>query len=540
MSYLVLARKYRPQTFDEVYAQDHITSILKNSITMDRIAQAFLFTGTRGVGKTSMARIFAKSLNCLKNGPTPIPCNDCENCISITKGSSQDVVEIDGASNTGVDDIRDLQRELMYATSNAKYKIYIIDEVHMLSKSAFNALLKTLEEPPPNVIFMFATTEPHKVLPTIISRCQRFDFKRIPIPDIISQLKEICVKEKINIEDEALFLIARKADGSMRDALSLMDQVFAYGNVNIKLADVLSIFGIIHHEVYQKMIEAILKRQTSTMISLLHQTLETGTDIQEFINGMLDYFRYLLLLQLNLKISEITPSQQEIMKKTSEQFTDHEILYLMSMLIQTKTDIRNSSNPLLIAEMSFIKLTKLAEMKSIEELIKICKEKQPVSTINLEHHFKRSEKQVHKETIKEKRKIIQEVRSEKPKIENLTKEILNKEIDHVHTKLKKQKLIVANYFKQCKIESIQSNKIQFSIDSNTQFRRLDEEKQLISDVISNHFGLKVRVNFSLNDSPKKIAKRNPSLAEIKKESPKLAHFIETLDPDAEIITDSMI
>jgi len=198
MSYLVLARKYRPQTFEEVYSQDHITRILKNSILQDRIGQAYLFTGTRGVGKTSMARIFAKSLNCLsEDKPTVKPCNKCSNCIDITNSASPDVVEIDGASNTGVDDIRELQKELMYAPTNSRYKIFIIDEVHMLSKSAFNALLKTLEEPPRNVIFIFATTEPQKILPTIISRCQRFDFKRIPIPDIKKRLSEIAELENI-------------------------------------------------------------------------------------------------------------------------------------------------------------------------------------------------------------------------------------------------------------------------------------------------------------------------------------------------------
>jgi DNA polymerase III, subunit gamma and tau len=209
MAYIILARKYRPQTFDEVIAQEHITNTLRNAIKTDHIAQAFLFTGPRGVGKTSMARILAKSLNC-KKGPTDTPCNECKNCVEITRCNSVDVIEIDGASNTSVEDVRSLQNELMYPPQSSKYKIYIIDEVHMLSKNAFNALLKTLEEPPNNVKFIFATTEPHKVLATITSRCQRYDFHRIPIKQIIEQINNITPKEHITFDDAAIFLVAKK------------------------------------------------------------------------------------------------------------------------------------------------------------------------------------------------------------------------------------------------------------------------------------------------------------------------------------------
>jgi len=368
MGYLVLARKYRPQTFDEVYAQEQATTILKNAIETDRIAHAYLFTGPRGVGKTSMARIFAKSLNC-NEGVSSNPCNKCSNCDEITKGISPDVVEIDGASNTGVDDVRSLQNELMYAPSLSPYKIYIIDEVHMLSKNAFNALLKTLEEPPDKVIFIFATTEPHKVLPTIISRCQRYDFKRIPIKAIVKRLQTICVEEKITIEEEAFYIIARKADGGMRDALSLLDQVLSLGKKEITGEDVLNIFGIVDKDVYNNILNNILQKQPGEILNILHDILEKGYDLQEFFTGLLEWFRNLLLIKLNVKSSEIPESYKKILQDFAKQFTENDIMYLMSFLIKTKIDMRTSGNPMLMAEMAFIKLAKKEEISSLEKIL---------------------------------------------------------------------------------------------------------------------------------------------------------------------------
>src|SRR5512140_1005150 len=237
LSYLVLARKWRPQTFRDLIGQEHVSQTLKNAIDSGRVAHAFLFTGGRGVGKTSAARILAKALNC-EQGPAPEPCNACSACEEITAGNSVDVFEIDGASNTSVDDIRDLRETVKYLPSRCRYKIFIIDEVHMLSTSTFNALLKTLEEPPPHVKFIFATTEPHKVPITILSRCQRFDFKRIALPRIVARLRYIVDQEKVSVSDEALAVVARKGDGSMRDALSTLDQVLAFCGESVADADV--------------------------------------------------------------------------------------------------------------------------------------------------------------------------------------------------------------------------------------------------------------------------------------------------------------
>ena len=531
MSYLVLARKYRPQTFDEVYAQDHITQILKNTIELDRTAQAYLFTGPRGVGKTSLARIFSKSLNCLNGGPTITPCNECTNCNEITDGTSADVLEIDGASNTGVDDIRDLQKELMYSPSNSNFKIYIIDEVHMLSKNAFNALLKTLEEPPEKVIFIFATTEPHKVLPTIISRCQRFDFRRIPIPSILERLETICEIEKVKVDKEALFIIAKKADGSMRDSLSLLDQVLAYGKEKISLLDILSIFGIVHADIYHEIITSISEKKTSKIVKSLQQILEKGNDIQELINGLLDYIRNLLFIKIGLDVPEIPPSEKKILADLCKKFEENDLLYLISLLIKTKTDIKTSNNPILMAEMAFIKMTKIAEMKSIEEIVSSISNMGDQQQIPLKSvpALKRSEKILHKKTEKVIKEITKEVKQEKPKLKNITIDDYENDKEIILNKLKKEKPITATYINNCKIDHISNNFIHFDVGSSITYKKLDDEKDIISGIISEHFNLRIKIDFTLKKVEKEKVITNPTIEDIRRESPKLAEFIEITD-----------
>ena len=370
MNYIVLARKYRPQSFSEVYAQDHVTEILQNSIEANRIAHAFLFTGPRGVGKTSMARIMAKSLNCI-HGPTAHPCNECANCVDITAGVSSDVIEIDGASNTSVDDVRDLQKELVYAPTQSKYKIYIIDEVHMLSKSAFNALLKTLEEPPDNVVFIFATTEAQKVLPTIVSRCQRHDFKRIPVEAIVRRLREICKLEGIKVDEESLHLIARKADGGMRDALSLMDQVLSYCLNDVSVSKVREIFGVIPTMVFSEMFKLVKARDSATLINQLHEVLDAGMDAGELLVNMTEFIRVALLRKVGVAPSDITSEEYAIYDEVANLFAQDDLLYLISTLIQARNEIRTSSNPQLLLEVLMLRLCKIEEMTEVSELIKL-------------------------------------------------------------------------------------------------------------------------------------------------------------------------
>ncbi|MFA5038305.1 MAG: DNA polymerase III subunit gamma/tau [Candidatus Omnitrophota bacterium] len=297
MSYLVFARKWRPKNFDEVVGQDHITKTLKNAIQSHKLAHAYLFSGPQGVGKTSCARILARALEC-QEGPTDKPCGKCPACLEIEEGRSMDVIEIDGASNRGIDEIRALRENVKFAPLGGKYKIYIIDEVHMLTPEAFNALLKTLEEPPEFVKFIFATTQPQKVLGTILSRCQRFDFARIPNLKIVAKLKEIAAEEKLRIPEDVMFAIAKSADGCMRDAQSVLDQMIAFSQKDIKLSDVVEVLGIIEEDVFLKFVDSCLGGDASAAIHLISDVSSRGKDMNYFLEGLLQHYRNLMVLKV--------------------------------------------------------------------------------------------------------------------------------------------------------------------------------------------------------------------------------------------------
>ena len=297
MSYQVFARKYRPQTFDDLVGQAHVTRTLKNAVEKNRLAHAYLFVGPRGIGKTSTARILAKALNCVK-GPTITPCGVCDSCKEIAAGNSLDVFEIDGASNNGVEQVRELRENVRYAPTRGQFKIYIIDEVHMLTSGAFNALLKTLEEPPPHVKFIFATTEPQKILPTIISRCQRFDLHRIPANLIANHLLYIAKEEKITLDPAAAHAIARGADGGLRDAESMLDQLVAFCGEKIAEADVLNVFGFTSQQMVADFVGRILRGETADALALLHEQCEAGKDMMKLMSDTIAYLRDLLVFKV--------------------------------------------------------------------------------------------------------------------------------------------------------------------------------------------------------------------------------------------------
>ena len=371
MSYLVLARKYRPQTFDEVIKQNHVTQTLTNAIKSCRVAHAILFTGPRGTGKTTVARILAKAMNC-KEGPTPIPCNTCGSCREITSGNAVDVFEIDGASNNGVEQIRSLRENINYMPAHSPNKIYIIDEVHMLSISAFNALLKTLEEPPSHVMFIFATTEPHKIPVTILSRCQRHDFKLIDIESISNHMKDICSKEHIDITEESLMLIAREAGGSIRDALSLLDQLMACSEGTISYKNILNILGVADRKIIFDISNAILRKDIPEAFNVVDEIYDCGYEMKKFYADIIEHFRNLLVVKMGKNISKLInlPSHEiDLMQDQVQDISEAYLNQIFDLLFKEEASIRLSAQPKLALEIAFIRLSQIKPVLPIDLLI---------------------------------------------------------------------------------------------------------------------------------------------------------------------------
>jgi DNA polymerase-3 subunit gamma/tau len=370
MSYEVFARKYRPQTFDDLVGQTHVSRTLKNAVAQNRLAHAYLFVGPRGIGKTSTARILAKSLNCIK-GPTVTPCGECDNCREIAAGNSLDVIEIDGASNNSVEDVRQLRENVRYAPAKARYKIYLIDEVHMLSPAAFNALLKTLEEPPEHVKFIFATTEPQKVLATILSRCQRFDLHRIPANLIAQHLQFIAGKEKITLEPAAAHAIARGAEGGLRDAESMLDQLVAFCGEKISESDVLNIFGFTSEQTVTDLTGNILRAETATAVDLLHQQSESGKDMMRLMSDLIAYLRDLLVFKAKpdaLK-EDVEPDVQESLAAHAELITTDRLLDLIDQFAAAEGRMKWAPNKKLHFEVAIIKAIQTLGQATLDEVI---------------------------------------------------------------------------------------------------------------------------------------------------------------------------
>ncbi len=372
MSYQVIARKYRPQRFSDVVGQEHVSQTLANAIQQGRIAHAYLFVGPRGTGKTTLARIFAKCLNCTDGPKIDFP-DDDPRCLEITEGRSLDVMEIDGASNRGIDDIRDLRETAKYAPASSKFKIYIIDEVHMLTKEAFNALLKTLEEPPAHVKFMFATTEPEKVLPTILSRCQRFDLRRIPVKLIVEHLAHIAKLEKVNIDAAALHAIARGADGGMRDAESALDQLISFCGEKIVESDVLSMFGLAAQGQILALAHALLQGEVEPALRELDDLAKHGKDLGRLLSDLLQHLRNLLVFQVSrgdLKLIEVSESEGATLASQSANVTSDALIRIMEVLTDAESRLRDAASKKIFIEVALMKAIQARHAVSLDAVLK--------------------------------------------------------------------------------------------------------------------------------------------------------------------------
>lgn len=369
-SYIVIARKWRPSLFEEIVGQTHVTRTLVNAVSSGRIAHAYLFSGPRGVGKTTAARILAKCLNCVE-GPTPTPCNNCESCKTIAAGSSVDVFEIDGASNTGVDNVRELRESVRYVPSQGKYKIYIIDEVHMLSTAAFNALLKTLEEPPPHAAFIFATTEVHKIPATILSRCQRFDFKRIPFREIYAHLKKILTAEGVKFEDKAVYTLSREADGSLRDGQSLLEQALAFGGTELKDSDVIEALGLMDREMLFLLSEGMISGSGAACLNIVEKIYEFGYDLKRALSDLLEHIRDLTVLKVtgNSHLLDLPDSELERLEKIAESVGAARLHMLFGIISRGYEEVSRSATPRYSFEMALLRCAHCDETEPVGELI---------------------------------------------------------------------------------------------------------------------------------------------------------------------------
>ena len=363
MDYQVSARKYRPGTFDDLIGQPHVVQTLVNAITTKRIAQAYLFSGTRGVGKTTVARILAKALNC-EQGPTSTPCGTCANCTEIAQGQSVDVIEIDGASNTSVDDVREIRENVKFTPFKGAYRVYIIDEVHMLSNSAFNALLKTLEEPPSHVVFIFATTEIHKIPATILSRCQHYNFRRIAKTEIIERLRHVADQDGIAIEDRSLAALARASEGSMRDGLSLLDQAVAFGGKSIVHADLEALLGAVPQELLRSLIRAVTSQDSAAALRTLAQLIDGGHDLRAYCADVVEYLRNLLVVSVTAApewpaLIEASADDLAQLAADKTSLTPEHIQQLFALFTQAEDALRFSAHPRFVLETAAVKATRL-------------------------------------------------------------------------------------------------------------------------------------------------------------------------------------
>ncbi|MBI4372460.1 MAG: DNA polymerase III subunit gamma/tau [Candidatus Omnitrophica bacterium] len=527
-NYLIFARKFRPQTFDEVVGQEPITTTLKNAISKGRIAQSFLFTGSRGVGKTSTARIFAKALNCEK-GPSPTPCNQCSICEEITQGISLDILEIDGASNRGIDEIRNLRENVKFKPARGRYKVYIIDEVHMLTGEAFNALLKTLEEPPEHVKFIFATTEVHKVPLTILSRCQRFNFRRIPTDEMVEKLKEIAKEEKIKVSAKALFMIAKSSEGSLRDAESLLDQLASSSGGEIKESDITFSLGLADTDIYFSLLESLKAKDAKAVLHLVNEIAEQGKDLIQFSKGLLELFRNLLVLAVGEgteKLVESAEDELDQLVKMKNDFSREELLFALTLLQQLSREIRWSDTPRFLVESCLLKIASRADLRSIDDILKELKSLQKNTPAVLTSQPKFESPQALMQSAKAKKGTGSDVlpapffeepqkAPERKKEKGTTSSVTLSDVGRVWPDLlervKALKMSCGTYLSESEPVEVVDGLVVFGFPSEFKFHKEALEKQahkdLIRSTLKSLLGTEINISFVLTEPAKEPAKK---------------------------------
>ena len=534
MSYQVLSLKLRPQRFDEVVGQTHVTRTLQNAIGLDRVAHGYIFSGPRGVGKTTTARILAKVLNC-KNPKDNNPCGTCVNCTEITQGSNLDVQELDGASNRGIDEMRDLREAVKYPPNNSKYRIYIIDEVHMLTREAFNALLKTLEEPPPHVIFIMATTDAHKVPATILSRTQRFDFKHISINDISEYLKQILESENIKYDTDGIRLIAQKADGSLRDSLSLLDQTIAYASDALDVETIRDVLGIIKENVFLNIIQTIEKRDHKEVIHQLSQLIDAGYAISDFISGFNEFLRN-CMIQKTGESAKLNLSENSLnWLQTGCRFSTADFLRMLDLSLQFESKLRFLQQPQISLEALFIKLSMMDASVDIASILsgevpKTISVKKPesqkpsITTENPDSHLVQTEP-IDSPQPTENNPVTEKLTTPTPpavsepvpqQVRNLTLEDFNNSWTEIIEGLEEKNSKIAHFLEEAKLSSFDGKQLLIELVNGHRFqlKTLEKDAEQIASVINDKLNQKIRIKFHIQENnEEKPEKKKPESAE---------------------------